>query len=79
MLSLVAEDWEIVRDYWQETFIVFLAEMPFDLIVVTGCFGGIFGLYLLLTRRSRAINRRKQATISLRESGCATGKEHHEQ
>jgi hypothetical protein len=64
MLSLFWEDAEIIQEFWQDTIIVFLEELPREALVVAGIvLVGLFG-YIWLTHKKRAIMKKRLTQLA---------------
>ncbi len=63
LLSLFQEDREIIAEFWQDTLLTFWEELPQRHLLVAILAAGALGIFLLVTRKSRKIARRKWGQI----------------
>ncbi len=47
LLTLLREDREIIQEFWQDSALVFIEELPQGTLLVAGGFGFVFGIHFL--------------------------------
>ena len=64
LLTLLAQDPEIIREFWQDTAMIILAELPWERLVLGAVLCGMIGVYLLVTGRKRRLVQDKMSQIA---------------
>lgn len=67
LLQLFTQDWEIIGDYWQDTLVVIVGELPINLIIVLSVALCIFLFIIVKTgHKRRVMQRRLQESVKYR-------------
>jgi hypothetical protein len=66
LLALLGEDAEIIQEFWQDTVIVFLAELPQDGVVVASILLLVLCVVVWQTRKKRKITNRRLTELAKR-------------
>lgn len=66
LLALLAQDREIIEEFWQDTVGIFIEELPQKTLVVAGMCFLILLFVVVATRRKRTILRKKLTQLATR-------------
>ncbi|KKU87924.1 MAG: hypothetical protein UY16_C0016G0016 [Candidatus Gottesmanbacteria bacterium GW2011_GWA2_47_9] len=64
MLMLFTQDREIVEEFWQDTVMIVLTELPWEMIALGIFLCGIMGIYLLVTVSKRRLIHSKMSQLA---------------
>lgn len=67
LLTLVREDREIIQEFWQDSALVFIEELPQDTLITAGIFLLAIGIIFWVTRRKRKVIRKKLKELAIHE------------
>lgn len=63
LLTLFREDWEIIKEFWQDTLATFWEELPTEWVALLILSILSVGVILLVTRKKRAIIQKKRKEL----------------
>lgn len=64
LLTLLTEDAEIIREFWQDTVVIFLGELPVAPVLIAALIVVGLGIMIYKTRGRRKVMRRRLAELA---------------
>lgn len=58
-IELFSQDREIIAEFWREVLVTFWDELPIELITLAVCILGVLLIFMIITKRRRAIMQKK--------------------